>query len=101
VRKATCQQNCVTCNGYSSFAVIITDFGVGVNHTYQESAIGTWNSSTQYDVTSNSTWSGNNTSVATVRAGLTKGVSAGSVTVSAQVTSPVPEYAQQIWNEKW
>ena len=48
-------------------------FSVGVNGTHQESAMAQYHSGTIYDMTTGSSWSSNNTTVATVGTGLVTG----------------------------
>jgi hypothetical protein len=51
-----------------------------------------WNTGSQYNDTSNSTWTSSATSVATVQKGLVQGVSAGSVSVGASYPYDEPQY---------
>jgi len=100
VRKAICgAPTCVTCNGVTSTAVAANPFTVPVSGQTQLNFTLTWNTGSQYNYTNSSNWSSNNTGIATVQTGLTHGVSVGSATVSAQVTSSVPEYVQSICSE--
>ena len=92
VRKATCFGTCTTCDGATSFSVVLNPFGLAVNAQTQESLIAPWNTGAQYDYTSTSSWSSNNTSVATVQTGLVHGVSPGSFTATANFTDE-PVYA--------
>lgn len=93
VRKATCYQNCPTCDGATVFSVSLDPFGVAVGDQTQESLIAQWNTGAQYDYTSSGSWSSSNTSVATVpQPGLAKGVSPGEFTLTTGV-SDVPVYA--------
>jgi hypothetical protein len=97
VRKATCTgPQCYSCNGATTtFATIVPSaFAVAVGGQTQLKSTVQWNTGTQYDLTSISTWSSSKTSVATVQAGLVKGVGAGSLTASANATTYV--YAQQV-----
>jgi hypothetical protein len=97
VRKATCTgPPCQTCNGAATTQATIAanPFSVAVGAQTQLKSTVQWNTGTQYDLTSASTWTSSKTSVATVQTGLVKGVGAGSVTASASATSNV--YAQQV-----
>jgi hypothetical protein len=95
VRKATCTgPNCISCNGIQTTAVTANPFGVPVGGQTQLTFKGTWNTGTQYNYTTSSNWSSNNTPVATVQTGLTNGVSSGSATITARLASAQPQYAQ-------
>jgi len=83
VRKATCGGSCQNCDGASSSSVITDPFGVVVAMTNQENLTTTYCSGSQYTLTGNSSWSSSKTSVATVSGGLVRGVSPGSLVVSA------------------
>ncbi len=87
VRKATCSQSCQWCDGYNSFYVVDAPFSVGVNGTHQESAMAQYHSGTIYDMTTGSSWSSNNTTVATVGTGLVTGKASGSATITATLSS--------------
>ncbi len=87
VRKATCSQSCQWCDGYNSFYLIDAPFGVAVNGTHQESAMAQYHSGTIYNLTTGSSWGSSNTTVATVGTGLVTGKAAGSVTITATLTS--------------
>ncbi len=90
VKKATCTNNCQECDGYSAAVEIDGLFTVIPNGTHQQKFIATWGSGTQYDLTGSATWSGNNTSVATVSAGLVRGVNGGTAELSSSgVNLPV------------
>lgn len=91
VRKATCGGSCQNCDGATSWNVNVNPFGLIIAGEDQEELLAQFCSGGQYDYTSQSTWSSSNTSVATVQAaGLVKGVSAGSLTLSAgNTTAPV------------
>jgi hypothetical protein len=94
VRKATCQQNCTSCNGTTSYWVASSPFGVAVGGQTQEYLQAQWNTGQQYDYTSGASWGSSNTSVATIpQPGLAHGVSGGDFTASASISS-VPVYAQ-------
>jgi hypothetical protein len=84
VQKATCGGwYCTTCNGEVSASVSDNPFTVAVGANKQETFEYQYNTGTQYDVTTSSSWSSANTSVATVSSGLTQAVGAGAVTISA------------------
>jgi hypothetical protein len=83
VRKATCTNNCQTCNGYSAAVVVDDPYVVPVSANHQLNFNGTWGTGGQYNLNSQSNWSTNNASAATVGTGLVHGVSPGSATMSA------------------
>jgi hypothetical protein len=87
VRKATCNNNCQECDGYSNIVVIDDPFFVGVNGSHQEVIRGTWNTGGQYNITAS--WSSNNTNIATVSSGLVHGVSPGAVVITG-IASNLP-----------
>jgi len=94
VRKATCgAPPCETCNGFMSVSIVDNPFVVAVGGTKQQVMRAQWNTGTYYDYTSQSTWSSSNTSVATVNTGVVSGVGAGSVTVSAVLSTGIPPAA--------
>ena len=97
VRKATCQNGCTTCEGYTGYNVIEDGFAVSVNGTQQETATGTYENGTQYNLTAGSTWSSSNTSVYTVSAGLVKGVAVGNATTTGTESLPI---SMQACNEQ-
>ena len=80
-------------------AVAANPFAVPVGGQKQLNFTLTWNTGNQYDFTTSSNWSSNNTPVVTVQTGLTKGVSAGSATITAQATSAQPVYVAQICSQ--
>jgi hypothetical protein len=93
VNKAVCAPpTCETCQGLVSIAVIEIPFAVPVSGTTQETFYMTWSSGTQYNLTNQSTWSSNATSVATVSVGLVSGVSAGAATITAFDSNDEPPY---------
>lgn len=83
VRKATCGNQCETCDGYTDSTVVVDGFSVEVNGTNQLNLVGTYNTGGQYNM--NATWTSNANSVATVAGttGLVKGIAPGSATISA------------------
>jgi hypothetical protein len=89
VRKATCQNGCATCEGYTGYDVTVDGFAVAVNGTQQETATGTYETGTQYNLTAGSTWTSSNTSVYTVSAGLVKGLATGNATTTGTESLPV------------
>jgi hypothetical protein len=93
IRKATCNFFCETCNGFVSTETAIdpAPWATTVSGTSQLTFTMTYNTGSQYNLNSQSTWSSSNTGVSTVSTGLVRGVSAGSATVTAQsnVTEPV------------
>ena len=93
VRKATCYQQCTTCNGTTSYLVAASPFNVGVGSTASEQLQAQWNTGTEYNYTSGATWNSSNTSVATVPSpGEAQGVSGGNFTLSAYISN-IPIYA--------
>lgn len=93
VQKATCGGwYCTTCNGEVAAAISDNPFAVAVAANKQETFEYQYNTGTQYDVTSTSSWSSSNTGVATVNAGLTNGVAEGAFTEDAQYGS-VPQFS--------
>jgi hypothetical protein len=90
-RKATCGEYWIYCYGYSNETVSPSSFSVAVNGTVQLDAQATYADGTVYDFTSSSTWSSNDTAVATVGAntGTVTGVSAGSVVITVELPSLV------------
>jgi len=85
VRKATCSNNCQECDGYTSAQLADNPFAVGVGGMHQQNLSLTYGSGTQYNFNGNASWSSSNTSMATVAAGLIRGVSVGSPTINAVV----------------
>jgi hypothetical protein len=83
VRKATCVNECETCNGVTEAGVYVNPFSVPVNGTYGLSLMGTYNTGGQYALYAS--WSTTLSSVATVGAtsGMVTGMSHGSATISA------------------
>ena len=90
-RKATCEEACTECDGYSAFAVVENPYSVAVNGTVQLYAQATYPDGTVDDFTTSSSWSSSNTAVATVGAstGLVTGVSGGSAEITALMPSVV------------
>jgi hypothetical protein len=82
VRKATCGVICLTCNGYTNSAVVLSSFSVPVTGTNQLVLYGTLNTGGQSEMYG--TWSSSKTTVATVGSsnGIATGVGAGSATLS-------------------
>ncbi len=93
-RKATCAPVCTYCYGYCDFEVEADPFSVAVNGKVQLNAQATYGDGSVDNFTSSSSWSSNNTSVATVGAstGLVSGVSPGSPTITAVFPSLVEYY---------
>ncbi len=87
VRKATCGGSCQNCDGVTSALVSLNPFAVAVSGQWQENFTAQYCSGSQYNFTGQSTWSSNNTSVATVQGGLVHGVSTGSMSVGAGYSS--------------
>lgn len=85
VRKATCSSGCQECDGYTTASLIDGSFDMAVGGTHQQTFTLTYGSGSQINFNGQSSWSSNQTSVATVAGGLVRGVSAGSATISALV----------------
>src|SRR5215472_16117264 len=83
----TCICGCINCNGYSTAACVLASFSVAVNGTYQLAGKMTNYNGQVDDFTTGATWSSSSTSIATVgngsSGGLTTGVSAGAMTITA------------------
>lgn len=92
VKKATCGLYCQTCNGVTSFTLVVTPFSVPVTQKTQESFHENWNTGNYYDDTATSTWTSSNTALATVQTGLVTGVSPGSPNISARYIYNDPLY---------
>lgn len=94
IHKATCNNNCVTCDGTTTYWVSADPFALAVSSSTQEHLYAQWDTGVQYDYTnSNSTWTSSNTGIATVQTGLVNGVSVGSITLSGGA-SDEPVYTQ-------
>lgn len=89
VRRATCFGNCQECDGVTQAALLNSPFTVAVNGTHQLHFMLTYNTGSQYDVTTTSTWSSNKTTVATVAGGNVTGKSKGSLTITGSIVEPV------------
>ena len=96
-RKATCGPYWTYCYGYCDFEVEADPFSVAVGGTVQLKAQATYGDGSVDTFTTSSSWSSNNTSVATVGAstGLVTGVSPGSLQVECEFPSLV-EYTGEI-----
>ena len=93
VRKATCGTlYCSTCDGETAAWINLNPFTVAVGNSIQQTSGYEYNTGTQYDTTSSSSWSSSNTSVATVSTGLTNGVSVGSATLTSAYFQSVPVF---------
>ena len=92
VRKAVCQPVCIVCNGVTNTFIVDSPFAVALASTKQQTFYMHWNTGSQYDITGDSRWTSNATSVATVSSGLVSGVGEGSPTISAVDTIIEPVY---------
>lgn len=98
VRRATCITYCQTCNGVTAWAMAANPFQVNVAAHTQQTLYETWNTGSQYDDTSSSSWTTSNGGVATVGTpgsgtpGLVAGVNGGPVNISAHYSYNEPEY---------
>jgi hypothetical protein len=94
VQKATCGYTCIQCYGTVDSWVTADPWAVGVGGQTQLTFTLEWSGSTgDQDITNGSSWTSDNTPVATVSAGLTSGISAGSATLTAKY-APEPESVQ-------
>ncbi len=93
VRKATCFSGCTTCDGYTDFAIDLLDFTMVVTGTQQETALGTYNTGVQYNLTAATNWTSNDSSVYTVSGGLVTGHASGSATTTG--TDPNVPYPME------
>jgi hypothetical protein len=84
VQKATCYPTCIDCNGVVDDWIDANPFGVDVGGKIQQTATAQFHDGTKADLTNSATWKSSNTAVATVSAGLVRGVSAGTLSLSAQ-----------------
>ncbi|HEV2386362.1 MAG TPA: Ig-like domain-containing protein [Candidatus Acidoferrales bacterium] len=85
VETATCCVGWLCCYGVSSFNVSPGFPNCPAQGTCQLQATETMSDNSQQDVTNSATWSGDDTTVATVSAGLVTGVAAGTVDIKATV----------------
>jgi Bacterial Ig-like domain (group 2) len=85
VQKATCAPICIDCAGVESAFITVDPFAVSVSKTTQQTFTLQYRSGTQSNATGSATWGSSNNSVATVKAGLVTGVSAGSLNLSASL----------------
>jgi len=69
VKKATCGLYCQSCDGVVAFWIDVNNFTVATSQIKQEYLKDQWGSGQQHDLSSNSSWSSNNTSLATVAGG--------------------------------
>jgi hypothetical protein len=91
VVKATCIMRCTTCHGATSFWVQTVPFGVAVSNQKQLNSIVQYDSGSQSDLTTNSSWASSAASIASVSSGLVAGLSPGGVNITA--TSPTETQA--------
>lgn len=91
VVKATCGGYCYSCDGATGYYALIDGFYVPIGQYTSESLMAQWSTGGQYDLTNQSSWSSNNTNIATVQAGSVHGVGGGKVTIVAS-DSTVPDY---------
>jgi hypothetical protein len=87
-RRGTCGAQCIYCYGYSGFCVLSNPFAVPVTLTTPLKAQATYGDGTVYDFTTSSSWSSDNTPVATV--GSSTGVVTGQAPGSVNVTATFP-----------
>jgi hypothetical protein len=85
VQKATCNNNCKTCQGAVDSWITDNPFSVAVGGTHQLAFTVQSHSGIQYNITTASTWSSSNNSVATVGSttGSVTGVAAGTMAAAA------------------
>jgi Bacterial Ig-like domain (group 2) len=88
VQKATCGDPCNVCNGITDTFIQINPFSQKVGATTTESFIAQFNTGSNQDLSSRSTWSSSDTTVATVKnPGTVTGVKGGTFYASAN-TNP-------------
>lgn len=100
IRKATCGLYCQSCDGVTAASVADTPFVVPMTKQHQQAFYVTWNTGSQYNVTSFAKWTTSASSIATVGtpgngiSGMISGVSPGSATITAQYNaSNEPNYS--------
>jgi hypothetical protein len=74
IRKAICGTTCVVCNGVTGASIVIVPVTISEGASSQETFYEDWNTGSQYNYTSQGSWSSTATTVATVSAGLIQGV---------------------------
>jgi len=94
VAKATCGTGCETCDGWVEGSEIdVSPLAMSVGGTDTVTFIVPFKDGTQRDYTSSTTWSTNDTSIATVKsAGVIKGVAVGTFTAKAEGPDLTPGY---------
>lgn len=83
VVKATCGGYCMGCDGATMYYALIDGFYVPIGYNTSESLMAQWDTGSQYDLTSQSSWSSSNTNTATVQGGSVHGVAVGSISIIA------------------
>lgn len=93
VRKATCNQLCLSCIGLDDLQISPSPASCYVGSTYQMSSVAHFKNGTQKTETTAGTWTSSNTSIATVGSttGLVSGVAAGQDTIEECVVEPDSE----------
>ena len=81
VIKATCGEECLECDGAVSYFIVVLPESVAVNQNQQEYMEAQWNTGSQYDGTSQTTWTSSDHGIATVNVGLVHGVAVGHFTI--------------------
>ena len=80
---ATCATQCTTCAGITGSSVETTPFATYISGSVQLGSWATYNTGSKVSRTSVSTWGSSNSNIATVSAGLVRGVSPGQDNVTA------------------
>ena len=87
-RRGTCGVNCIYCYGYCNTVIILNPFAVAVQATTNLYAQATYSDGTVQDFTTSSSWTSDNTPVATV--GSSTGVVTGGSVGSANIIAAFP-----------
>jgi hypothetical protein len=90
VQKATCPPQCTKCDTADDAEFNFDPFDVAVGGTTTEKVVVRMTTGTIVDASASATWKSSNTAVASVSAGTVKGVSAGTITLSATTTQNWP-----------
>jgi hypothetical protein len=83
VKKATCGEECYTCDGYTSASMSPSPFTVKTDQTVQMALTDVWNTGAEYNISGESTWSASGSNITVSSTGLVTGVAGGTAGVSA------------------
>ena len=83
VRKATCGEWCGTCNGSVNAWIAADPWGVATGLNTQLTFTSQRNTGSQFNLTTASSWSSNNTGIATVNTGLVSGRAVGAAQINS------------------